>query len=289
VKTRGNQCNRNPNEGQPVSNAKKLVAIVVPLSLNPQLNQEEEISLRHLRHYLGEYDKFMVAPVRHPVTYDGFEMKYFEEKYFGSATAHKKLSFSRDFYETFSEYQYMLMYHLDALVFSNKLLEWCATDLDYIGAPWVKHVDAPYHGKVRYEGKVGNSGFSLRKISSFLKVIESCQNSLTVAGANSRTGEPYGWVAANAMKAISFLQKRKSFRGSPEEMNTYPFNDDTFWANRATHYYADFKIASLDVALRFAFECVPKYCFEITGHTLPFGCHAWARYDRKFWESYILK
>jgi hypothetical protein len=65
-------------------------------------------------------------------------------------------------------------------------------------------------------------------------------------------------------------------------------NNDTFIANRSTHYYPEFKIASLETALRFSFECVPRYCFELTGRTLPFGCHAWPKYDRAFWEPYLL-
>jgi hypothetical protein len=171
------------------------------------------------------------------------------------------------------------MYHLDALVFSNKLLEWCATDLDYIAAPWVKHVDAPYHGMARIEGKVGNSGFSLRKISSFLKIIESCRKS-----ENSQS-----WYKKTVRKLKDLLKGRGIVKSAESEMDLYPFNDDVFWANRAIHYYPDFKIASVEVALQFAFECVPRYCFDLSGERLPFGCHAWARYDREFWEPYLLK
>jgi len=281
---------RNELLGTPTSlTEQKLVAIVVPLSLNPQLNPEEETSLRHLRHYLDGYDKFMVVPKGHPASYDGFEMKCFEEKYFGSVVAHNKLSFSRLFYETFSEYQFMLMYHLDALVFSNQLREWCATDLDYIGAPWVEHVDAPYHGNVLYEGKVGNSGFSLRKVSSFLKVIDSLPNNREFSGLNSNNGNPQSWFRKTAQTVKSLLKKGTTIKSAQEEMDEFPFNDDTFWANRAIHYYPDFKIASMEVALQFAFECVPRHCFQLSGEMLPFGCHAWPKYDREFWEPYILK
>lgn len=283
------QSNEKINKKNSISQGQKLVALVVPLSLAPQLNQEEKISLHHLRHYLGDYDKFMVAPVGHPVTYDGFEMKYFDTGFFGSAEAHKKLSFSRSFYETFSEYKYMLMYHLDALVFSDNLQEWCAKDLDYIGAPWVEHVDAPYHGNARYEGKVGNSGFSLRKISSFLKVIDACSKNGSGMEKILENGTTPTMMKRSGRKIQAFFEKRLKFKSGQEEMGAYPFNDDTFWANRATHYYPKFKIASMEVALQFAFECVPRYCFELAGNRLPFGCHAWAKYDRKFWETYILK
>jgi hypothetical protein len=32
----------------------------------------------------------------------------------------------------------------------------------------------------------------------------------------------------------------------------------------------------------------PRLCFELNGRKLPFGCHAWQRYDRGFWEPYLL-
>lgn len=65
--------------------------------------------------------------------------------------------------------------------------------------------------------------------------------------------------------------------------------EESFWTNRAMHYYPEFKIAPLELALRFSFECVPRYCFEKNNNNLPFGCHAWQKYDKKFWEPYLLK
>jgi hypothetical protein len=72
-------------------------------------------------------------------------------------------------------------------------------------------------------------------------------------------------------------------------MSKYKSNEDQFFANRAIHYYPEFKISSVETALRFAFECVPRYCFALNNYTLPFGCHAWHKYDREFWEPYLLK
>ncbi len=66
-------------------------------------------------------------------------------------------------------------------------------------------------------------------------------------------------------------------------------NEDYFWADEAVRYCPEFKVASLDVGLRFAFEVAPRRCFELNNGTLPFGCHAWPRYDRAFWEPYLLK
>ncbi len=250
---------------------KKLVAIVVPLSNRTEFTPEEEISLRHLIHYLGGYDK-----------------------YFGSAEAHNKLILSGKFYKAFNDYKYILIYHLDSLVFSDQLTQWCNMDFDFIGAPWIKHKDAPYAGNLAYEGKVGNSGFALKKVESFLKVLCSPIYSENPTMYWERT-------YAKKKKYIQYINFPKRllkyltvFNGVKWEIYilkkyTKKYIDDRFWANRATHYYPEFKIAPVETALRFAFECVPRYCFELNNHTLPFGCHAWHRYDREFWEPYLLK
>jgi hypothetical protein len=66
-------------------------------------------------------------------------------------------------------------------------------------------------------------------------------------------------------------------------------NEDEFWSDAAQTYYPEFKVASFETGLHFAFEVAPKLCFELNHRTLPFGCHAWHKYDRDFWEPYVLK
>jgi hypothetical protein len=65
-------------------------------------------------------------------------------------------------------------------------------------------------------------------------------------------------------------------------------NEDQFWSDQATKYYPAFRIASFETGLRFAFEVDPRRCYELNNQTLPFGCHAWHKYDRSFWEPYLL-
>jgi len=37
----------------------------------------------------------------------------------------------------------------------------------------------------------------------------------------------------------------------------------------------------------FSFECLPGKMYGMTNKKLPFGCHAWEKYDLKFWSSFI--
>ena len=89
---------------------------------------------------------------------------------------------------------------------------------------------------------------------------------------------------------LNILRKLSTFRKEKPELPTRgKGNDDMFFSDQAKNYYPEFTIAPFDVGLRFAFEVVPSLCFEMNGGKFPFGCHAWARYDRKFWEPYLLK
>ena len=271
-----------------ITYASKLVAIAVPLSNNPVLSPAEKISLQHLLYYLEGYDKFFIAPSGLNFTHPELQKKYFEHKYFGSAEAHSQLLLSPQFYESFIDYEYILVYHLDALVFSDKLTEWCQKGYDYIAPPWIKHEEAPYKGKLEYEGKIGNGGFSLRRVKNFLKVINSDNYYID-------PDEYWRRFCKNKSKFMQivnlprkYIKRNPKYNNAKTEIKKRIKIEDKFWANRGPHYYPGFKLAPIDIALQFAFECVPKYCYRLNNNELPFGCHAWEKYDKKFWEPFIL-
>jgi len=240
----------------------KLVAIVVPLSNRKELTPDEEISLRHLRHFLGAYDKYMLLPQSLDVQYDDFKLKRFDDSFFGSGRAYGRLMVSPHFYKAFRDYRFILIYHLDALVFSDQLKEWCARDFDCIAPPWIKYEGAPYGG-LPIENKNGNGGFSLRKVSSFLNVLRAVRRP-------AFTKE----YARRILRRAKPIEHRR--------------NEDIFWALYAKNYCPEFRLAPLETALQFAFECNPRLCFEQNRQQMPFGCHAWSVYDRAFWDPHLL-
>jgi hypothetical protein len=268
----------------------KLVAVVVPRPNRIEFTSDEEISLKHLVHFLGRYDKYLVVPESLKTELPGFMIKRFDNKFFGSIRAHRNLMLSEKFYSSFIEYKYILIYHLDALVFSDQLEEWCHTDFDYIGAPWIKHKDAPYSGNPVYEGKVGNGGFTLKKIDSFLSVLNS--KAYTIEPKDH--WEKY-YASKKGITKLFYLHKKLIKYFLPfnnVKLDIARFTDlseELFWVTRAKHYYPDFKFAPVETALRFAFESIPRYCYELNNHKLPFGCHGWPKYDRNFWEPYLLR
>ncbi len=268
------------------------VAIVVPLSVRAELTDNERISLRHLVHYLGDHDKYLMAPNGLDVAIPGFQVKRFARKYFGSAGAHGKLLGHPSFYREFLDYKFVFFYHLDSLVFSDQIAAWCATDLDYIGPPWIRCEDTAWVTRPR----VGNGGFTLLRVSSALTVL-----------ANRHRMDPGAWwldqfchaAPAWLVAGMEWIQARlpgfkllKRVIREWHEMNdpgAHGRNNDLFWSDKAVRYMPEFKVASLEQGLRFAFEAAPRTCFEMNGGHMPFGCHAWERFDREFWTPHLLR
>jgi len=267
---------------------KKKVVIVVPISNRSELTPSEKMSLRHLHQHLGQHDIFIVAPEGLDIEFPGLKIKRFSPKYFGSVQNYQRMVMSSGFYKTFGEYEYMLTYHLDALVFSDRLLDWCEKGYDFIGAPWVKHDDSPNKDSI-YEGKVGNSGFALKKIDTFIRLFDSDCYAYSIFDRWAHTYGNKSFFRKLIGIPSFFLGLFKRFNGIEWEVANWQRSEEVFLITRATHYLPSYRVPDVEEALKFAFEIVPKYCYELNSHKLPFGCHAWERYDEEFWEPYLLK
>lgn len=264
------------------------VAVVITLSHRTDYTPDEELSFRHARHYLNRYDKYVLMPESHRADYAGLIPKRFPDRFFGSARAHGSLLLSPRFYRAFLGYEFVLIYHLDALVFSDQLARWCAAGYDYIGAPWLLSPDTPQIT----EQKVGNGGFSLRRVRSFLRVLESRryfvdpeeywqQYAARTGGLRRLVNTPRRYLKRLLPFNDVHWHIRWALRGDVHE--------DRFWSEYATHYDPDFRIAPVDEAMRFAFEAEPRKCFERIGRQMPFGAHRWQKFDRAFYEPYLLR
>jgi len=270
----------------------KRVAIMVPLP-SPDLRPEEQVSMRHLRRHLDHYDKFLLVPKGMRVRMDGFRIMELDRRHFGSAANHNRMLYRTDFWEKFADYEYVLMYHLDALVFSDRLLEWCGKGLDYIGSPFLICKDAPW---VREE-RCGNGGFALYRVPSVLKVLW-----------NRYLADPSKYLEDHCSRFIAFQNRvikplrmaapswiknsaPHNLRGQLRKMDRAEVNErgnDLFWSDKAKTFLPGFRVGTLEQGLSFSFEMEPRRCFERAGGKLPFGCHAWGRYDRSFWEPHLL-
>lgn len=147
-------------------------AVVIP-NYKDTLSHNEEISFSQCLSLLGNHDIFFISPngVNNVHYLDVKGVKYYSEEYFENRDSYSRFMLESTLYEDFAEYEYILIYQLDAFVFKDELDDFCELGYDYIGAPWpygicLHTVD---ESKVVY---VGNGGFSLRRVKAFVDWIE---------------------------------------------------------------------------------------------------------------------
>jgi hypothetical protein len=163
---------------------------------------------------------------------------------------------SASFYKKFIAYEYILIYQLDTFVFENNLLEWCSKGYSYIGSPWIDSTwikemqkKLSFYDKLIYP--VGNGGLSLRK------------------------------VKIHYHAAFLYFFFKPFWR--------FIFNEDIFWSSIIHRIVPFYTIPKVNEALKFSFEEHPEKCFELNGNKLPFGCHAWEKYNTPFWQNQFKK
>jgi len=263
------------------------VAVVVPV-YREGLLPDEEIAIRHLRRHFGGYDCYQVSPRSLTFQIDGLKLSNHEDQWFTGVTSYSQFLLSKSFYEGFADYDYILIYQLDCLVFRDELQWWCEQGYDYIGAPLFKVNNNPQSG---FSGAC-NGGLSLRKVSAFLNVLNSRRYvDEKVSFLADVFHQPF--VEVRPLPFVKRWKKRIEVarevrQGVKQYAAGYSVNEDHFWSGRASYFYPGFAVAPPEVALAFAFESAPAWCFERNRRQLPLGAHAWQKWDRGFWEAHLL-
>lgn len=262
---------------------RRLVCIVIPIhSTNP--TALELISFQQCFRILSNHPIYTLAPeglnlTRYKEVVSSFETIFIPARWQSSLQAYNKLKVSRFFYKLFSGFEYLLTYELDAFVFRDELLYWCNKGYDYIGAPWFEGLD-----KANEDSKligVGNSGFSLRKVTEVRKVLRSYFY---------KHPREYNTGKKNLIKAYLKYPFRWTMNQLGENYTVqkyYRLFEDHFFCRVIPETYKGFQIAPVEDAWRFSFEVNPRHLYKLNQRQLPFGCHAWWRYDFDFWKPFI--
>lgn len=251
------------------------VCIVIP-AYKPELKENDLVALRSVERHLGHFPIRFAVPHGMDVSQltaevGGAVAEEFAPEYFAGIAGYNRLMMSEEFYSRFSGYEYILIFQLDAYVFSDRLLEWCGKGYDYVGGPWVvrpiyrfplfrlfswvKHSLRRRAGKPDLQAtnwKVGNGGFSLRKVPSHLHAVRALRGEVE-----------------------RYLLTRHHI-----------FNEDVFFSVEVNRHGLGFRYPGWEEALGFSFDKNPGLCMKLAGGRLPFGCHAWTkRKMRKFWKK----
>lgn len=202
--------------------------VVVPIYKHfEDLTQLEKDSLMQCINVLGgDYEICLLLPYNlglkgyHEYYHYQFSTLRCNPRYFKSQQTYGLFCCKTEFYSSFKEYNYMLIYQLDAWVFKNELHEWCEKGYEYIGAP--------------IEDSLGglNGGFSLRKISAFIE---------------KKVNRPH-WIEdriySKLMKCPSY-EEASSFSVEDAKYSQYIIDEKVFGCHYSNLYFTNYLPSNL--------------------------------------------
>jgi hypothetical protein len=158
---------------------KKKFCIAIPVYLE-NIDPIERIGYERLKKVVGDknYPIIFICPEgldlsEYKKIYSKFEVFEFDKKWFKGLYEYSQLCMQYDFYNRFSDYEYMFMYQLDSYIWEDRIEEICDMGYDYIGGPIFSHLsnwDLVKDGI--YSPKVGNGGCGWRKIETFKDICD---------------------------------------------------------------------------------------------------------------------
>ncbi len=272
-----------------MAEGKSLACIVIPV-YKTIISDGEKKSLSSCLRIFKDYSVILAFPeglsVKEYLTIEPtLKLEAFKTDFFQDINGYNRLLMSEVFYGRFKKYKFILIYQLDAFVFRNELGFWCAQNYDFIGAPWFEG----WHN-ARHESRiigVGNGGFCLRNISRFRSILRSLAYYRFWFKVRYKLGLEKYLSDGFYFRLISFRWFEKFDPIALRDlMRGYGHNEDYFWCVLVPQFFR-FKLPSIEEAMKFSFEANPSLLFSMNGQKLPFGCHAWERYEPDFWKEFI--
>jgi hypothetical protein len=249
------------------------VAIVIPI-YKDSLSDTEILSLKQCVKILGSYPVVFTAPQHLDFSIYAaycnnisYSILRFDDEYFADINGYNKLMLSAGFYKKLMQYKFILIYQLDAFVFKDELLYWCGKNYDFIGAPHPPHSNA--NGDMQF----------LKGYKSFLKVVKSVFN-INHQISNVGNGGFSLRKTKTFYRLLRFLNSKISNWGNN--------NEDGFFKYWGNILYPLVKLPDDATALMFSVETSPRQSLQKLNYALPFGCHAFEKYDWQTWEPYIM-
>ena len=263
-------------------------AVVTPI-YKPSLDPDEALALAHNLQSLAQRPWILIHPPSNRSLIEGIIRQNptisitsieLEANNFASITSYNKMLLSSFFYRQFEAYTHILIAQLDTLIFANHLSDWLALGYAYLGSPWYLGIDNPKRPLQWLGG--GNGGLSLRHIQASLEVLARPRWLYRAIRRYEHQSLPGEWLRAE-LRALRQLLERSN--GTSHTPRMY---EDLFWSFIAPRLSPGFNVAPPEIAIDFAWELNPREHYQ-QFRKLPFGCHAWQRYDRDFWLDILAK
>ena len=262
---------------------------VIVIIVHKQFLSENEIkSLKQCYKILGAFDIRLVCPAGldtsiYKQLIPAVKLDFIDSVWQSSYEMFNQLKHNIFLFQKYKHFSHILFYELDAWVFKDELEFWCKENFDYIGAPWFAdytNSESPIIG-------VGNGGFSLRSVQSSSRILKRINFLKKLRGFWYKAHIQSIFSFENAVKKFGFLFNLKSTENFEEFLLFKNGNEDFIWCVKIPQYFSDFRVAPADDALKFSFEVHPEKLYKANHFKLPFGCHAWWKYNLDFWKPFI--
>jgi len=242
------------------------VAVLIPIYKN-SINHDEISSLKQIFKILSRHPIIFVAPESLDFSFykqfcsnETYSLYKFGDAYFSDISGYNQLMLSPAFYKRFFDYEFILIHQLDAYVFKDDLLYWCKENYDFIGAPNEAH-----------ENKAGQVQF----LSGYAKILKIFNRKISNVGN--------GGLSLRKTRTCYWLLKI----GSKLVRKWGPNNEDGFFKYWGNIFSPLIRLPSDEIALKFSVEIEPAKSLRELGNKLPFGCHAYKKYDWATWQPFI--
>lgn len=253
------------------------------------ISEDEKASLKQCYKILGNYPIKLICPLGLNVSEykkinANAEIDFIDPKWQATYEMFNRLKIEPFLYKRYSNYKFILFYELDAWVFKDELKKWCNAGYDYLGAPWIQEIK---NGQPLFYPFGGNGGFSLRNVKAHLKVLSTWKIMKSPTEILDYHKKFHNKINLILRLPIIILRMLGYQNNSFLEMKKFAWNEDEFWSKIAPKILPKFKVAPSKISFKFAFEKEPSLLYKLNENNLPFGCHAWHKYETDFWKLYI--
>ncbi len=221
--------------------------------------------------------------------------EFFDFKNFKSIQSYNNFMLSINFYKRFKEFEYILIYQLDAYVFRDELEEWCKKKYSYIGAPIFK--GGRKCDKNSEYMQCMNGGLSLRNTKDMINILSDIRKIYIFENKYERQNliskikaiikiltikNDYDLEIANnyhedILLSKIFIEKINNFKSRPK-----------FWDKVIKIRTNIYNLPSFNESYKFSFEENIEYLSTLYNNSLPTFCHAFQlEYKRTFWNKHI--
>jgi hypothetical protein len=167
-------------------------------------------------------------------------------------------------------------------VFRNELKEWCKKNYSYVGAPWIYNKN----NSLEFDG-VGNGGLSLRNVRHHIRVLHTFTYQTSPITLLKRYFTCGKSIKSYIQLTAKFIKQLTISNNTYHLFNDYKLNEDNFWGRIAANKISWFIVPPPEEALKFSMELESSHLYKLNNNELPFGCHAWDKYEPNFWRNVI--